>query len=116
MNTELERELIEHIISTVKERDNFEELHYHAFNEDYYIIGYWNAEQWLKKHNISAFKALDKIAEYEIATMGEQHFKKYDAESVVNFYVYIVGEFIINSLGDISELSKNEIIDLLGDL
>ena len=29
------------------------ELHQQAFNEDYYIIGYHQAEQWLKKHDVS---------------------------------------------------------------
>lgn len=27
--------------------ENIDDIHHYAFNEDYYIIGYYKAEQWL---------------------------------------------------------------------
>jgi hypothetical protein len=42
-------------------QDNKEDWHFHAFNEDYYIIGYYEAEQWLKGHNISPFEAIEVL-------------------------------------------------------
>jgi hypothetical protein len=47
MNQSILKELKQHLIATVKDiySDNddtdFSELHYKAFNEDYYIIGYY---------------------------------------------------------------------------
>lgn len=98
MNILLEIELKQHIIDIIDllnddtndDETDFSELHQHAFNDGYYIIGYYQAEQWLKRHDISAF------------------------EAIVNMYVYIKGEEIINSLDvDLSNTSKAEIINAL---
>lgn len=80
--------------------DNVEDWHFHAFNEDYYIIGYYNAEQWLSKHGVSAFDAIETIKEYEQSNFGEVSTRFDNAESVVNMYVYILGEEL---LADIQE-------------
>ena len=77
--------------------DNTEDWHFHAFNEDYYIIGYYQAEEWLKRHSVSAFEAIETIREYEQDNFGGVHTKFDNAESVVNMYVYILGEEIIQS-------------------
>ena len=61
------------------------------FNEDYYIIGYYNAKQWLKRHSLDAFDAISEVQQYEIDNFGEARI--YDnAESLVNMLVYIYGE------------------------
>jgi len=73
---------------------NDEDLHFHLFNEGYYIIGYYNAEQWLKEHNISVFEGIEFVQEYERENFGTV--KTYDnAESLVNMIVYIVGGELI---------------------
>ena len=99
MNNTLRIELLEHIINTIKDCDitNFEELHHEAFNTDYYIIGYYNAEQWLKQHDISAFEAIADIIEWERDNFGEVTLKSEDinAESIVNKYVYTLGENLL---------------------
>lgn len=79
-------------------QDNKEDWHFHAFNEDYYIIGYYKAEQWLKGHNISPFEAIETVKEYEQENFGEVHTKFDNAESVVNMYAYILGEQIIQEM------------------
>ena len=59
-----------------------------------YIIGYWNAQQWLDKHGISVFEALETIRKYEEFNFGEC--KSYtNAEETVNMLVYIYGEELL---------------------
>jgi hypothetical protein len=38
---------------------------------DYYIIGYYNAEEWLKKHNIGEFESIDMLEELHAWHFGE---------------------------------------------
>jgi hypothetical protein len=119
MNTSLRNELLNHVIDTIKDQDitDLDELHYHAFNEDYYIIGYYQAEQWLKRHDISPFEAIVDVIEWEDQVFGESHLKPEDinAEKIVNLYVYIKGEELLSEFDlvqDVSDLLK----DLEGDL
>jgi len=75
------------------------ELHQKAFNEDYYIIGYYQAEQWLKKHDVSVFEAINFVQNYEREMFGADAVRSYDnAESLVNMLVYIVGEEVTMQL------------------
>ena len=44
----IKTELKNYIEENINNYDfNNEDLHFHLFNEDYYIIGYYKAEQWL---------------------------------------------------------------------
>ena len=101
MNYSIEKELKLHILDRVNDGiltdDNREEWHFYCFNEDYYIIGYYEASQWLKRHEIGEFEAAGICQQYEIDNFGES--KVYDnSESVVNMLAYIWGEEIIYSL------------------
>lgn len=100
MNNTIRNELLNHTIDTINDQglDDFEELHYHAFNEDYYIIGYYQAEQWLKKHDVSAFEAIEAVMEWKNNSFGELHIasKDLNAESIVNLYVYTLGEELLS--------------------
>ena len=75
-------------------RSSFEpsELHHEAFNMDYYIIGTYQAQQWLGDH---AFYAIQVIKDYEQCCFGEVNTDLSDPERVVNMYAYIVGEQIV---------------------
>ena len=90
--------------------DNQDEWHYEAFNASYYITGYYNAEQWLKRHDVSAFEAIADCIEYELETCGEVYLKHEDinAEKIVNLYAYIKGEYLLDDLNadSIEELSE----------
>lgn len=98
VKTELKSYLLDLINDGVLTDENTEDWHFHAFNEDYYIIGYYNSSQWLKKHNIDAFEAIGICQQYEIDNFGECH-KVYDnSESTVNMLVYIYGEELFNSI------------------
>ena len=96
MKTSIRTELIQHVIETIHDQDltDFDELHFHAFNEDYYIVYHSRAEEWLKRHEISAFEAIEKIRDYEMDNFGEAN-TKINPESVVNMYVYILGEELL---------------------
>ena len=78
--------------------ENKKEWHFIAFNEDYYIIGYYNASQWLKNHNLGEFEAAGICQQYEIDNFGECHTIYDNSEKVVNMLAYIYGEELIYNL------------------
>ena len=69
------------------------DLHNEIFNTDYYIIGTYKAKQWLGDQ---AFDVIGIIKEYEEDNFGEVTTELDEPEKVVNMYVYIVGEDLIN--------------------
>lgn len=95
MKLSIKEELTEYINEN---KDGYsEELHYHLFNEDYYIIGYHQAQKWLDEHEISTFEALETIREYEDFHFGKT--RSYtNAEETVNMLVYIYGEELLSEL------------------
>ena len=115
MNESIRQELLQHVINTINEQalTDFEELHYHAFNEDYYIIGYFQAGEWLKEHNVGEFEAMGAVIEWEQETFGEVNIKAEDcnSEKIVNLYVYLLGEELL------AEFNLDQTLDeLLSDL
>lgn len=72
--------------------DNMDELHHHAFNTDYYIIGRHRAAEWLGD---GAFEAIQTIKDYEESNFGEVTTDFSEPEKVVNMYAYIIGEQIV---------------------
>ena len=81
------------------------ELHNQIFNEDYYIVGYYQAEQWL---GTDTFQVIAEIKDYEEMNFGEPHTDFSSSEAVVNMYVYILGEEVIQDCFD-------EVIEKLED-
>jgi hypothetical protein len=92
--TEIERSFATFLSEQSDEwvRDNWEDLHHHAFNADYYIIGYARAKDWLGDE---VFNAIQFIKEYEEGNFGEVFTDFSNPEKVVNMYVYILGEEIV---------------------
>ena len=110
MRNSVKEELKAYVISMVDDNvltmENKDDWHYLAFNEDYYLIGYYNCDNWLKDHNIGQFEAANICVQYEIDQYG-QSYKEYDnSETVVNMLAYIFGEEVIYEMED-------EIIDLI---
>jgi len=99
MNTHtIKEELRNYILSEINQYDFLEpiDLHHELFNTDYYVIGYYQAEQWLKKHNISIFKGIEFVQDYERNNFGPDAIRTYDnAEALVNMITYIIGEELI---------------------
>jgi len=69
------------------------ELHNEIFNTDYYIIGRYQAKEWL---GTDAFDCIGEIQEYENLHFGECHTDLSEPEHVVNMYVYVKGYEIID--------------------
>ena len=97
MKTSVINELKAHISDLKADRvltdDNLDEWHEIAFHQDYYVIGYYQAEQWLKEHNISAWEAIEYVTEQMEFQFGEVALKpeQYNAEYIVNMLVYFTG-------------------------
>ena len=92
-----EEEIQEYIDENLGEYEIDEDLHHNMFNMDYYIIGTWNAEQWL---GTKAFECMREIQEYEDENFGERFTDLSDPEKVVNMFVYIVGEVLLSEMGE----------------
>lgn len=91
-------ELTEHLNETIEYLGFSDEIHFHAFNEDYYIIGYYQAEQWLKKHDLDIFKAIGICNDFEMEHFGEIQTSFDNPEKLVNHLVYWYGLEICNEL------------------
>ena len=75
--------------------NDISEIHYDLFNTDYYIIGTYQAKKWLEN---KVFDVISIIQDYENDNYGELHTDITDAEKVVNMYIYIVGEHILQDV------------------
>ena len=71
------------------------DLHNELFNTDYYIIGRYQAEQWLIA-NTGVFNGIGIVQEYEKDNFGEVQTDLSEAEKVVNMLVYIAGEEVLS--------------------
>ena len=69
------------------------DLHRDIFNTDYYIVGRYQAKEWL---GADAFDCIGDIQEYENAHFGECHTDLSEPEQVVNMWTYIQGYEIID--------------------
>ena len=86
---ELKQELINHVENLkadgVLNEENKEDWINEAFNRDYYIIGRWNAKEWLKKHGIDPFEAIEHCITWEQEEFPARYF---EPEHVVNLLTY----------------------------
>ena len=83
--------------------DNKDDLHHHAFNTDYYIIGTYQAKEWLGD---MVFDVIEHIREYEELHFGEVSTDFSDPERIVNMYTYIIGEEIVaDYLNELEEVA-----------
>ena len=74
-------------------KENIDDLHHDIFNSDYYIIGRYEAKKWLGDQ---VFDIIETIREYEEFNFGEVNTDFSEPEKVVNMYVYIIGEEVVN--------------------
>jgi len=86
------------------ETDYLDDLHHMAFNEDYYIIGTYQAKQWLGDQ---VFNVIDIIKQYEQDNFGEVNTDLSSPEHVVNMYAYIIGEYVVSDY--INSLEKQKV-------
>ena len=106
--TELESRLHDCIDDGILTLDNRDDWHFHAFNESYYIVGYYQAKQWLKRHDEDAFEAIAFVIEQEELHFGESSLKPSDinSEHIVNLIAYFAGFEALSNIED-------ELVELL---
>ena len=91
MKNSIRLELRTHLLDTIEDLWSTDEIHFHAFNEDYYIIGYYQAKEWLKEHDLDTFEAIGICNDFEMEHFGEIQTSFDNAEKLVNHLVYPVG-------------------------
>lgn len=112
MNKSIMSELKAHVLELIKEgaitEDNVDNAHHIAFNEDYYIIGYWSAEKWLEMHEVSVWDAISYVVEQDTLAFGECTLipAEFNAEKIVNLLAYYAGMEI--DFEDILKTEKGE--------
>ena len=94
---ELKEDVKEYIIQQLNDNVGIDQhicdLHHYLLNENYFIIGYYKAEQWLRKDSI--FNAIETIKDYEQSNFGKVSTDLSSSESVANMLAYILGEEIL---------------------
>jgi len=86
--------LIQQLQDDVGLNNDINDLHHYLINEDYFIIGYYQARKWLEKDSV--FKAIEKIKEYEQFNFGEITTDFSDEEKTANMLAYILADEILN--------------------
>lgn len=92
-------QIIEHGLNNmerIQEGQEAIDLHHELYNMDYFIIGYYNAEQFLI-NGPGIFAAIEEIKEYEQRNFGEANTDFSSSEKVANMYAYIKGEEILGN-------------------
>ena len=89
----------------LQEHDFRYELHYHAFNTNYYIVGAYQATQWLEDQT---FNVINIIKDYEQSNFGQVTTDLSEPEKVVNMYVYIIGQDIVSDWLDANPIKEEE--------
>jgi len=114
---ELKKDVASYMISQLEDQvgldNDVSDLHHYLLNENYFIIGYYNAEQWLIKDNGSIFEAIEKIREYEQSNFGQVSTDLSNSENVANMVAYILGEEILynNNTYQLFTRFHNEYLD-----
>ena len=105
--------IIDQLESDVGLDQNINDLHHYLLNEDYFIIGSYRAEQWLKKDDSSVFEAIETIREYEQSNFGQVSTDLSSSENVANMLAYILGEQILynNDTYNLFTRFHNEYLD-----
>lgn len=99
---------------TITDRySDLSKLHQRLFSEDYFIIGYYEANKFIEENFNSTFEAINIVKEYEEFNFGVFN-TPIDSESICNMLAYIIGEEIIYSLNEEEEIK--EVIEELKNL
>ena len=122
MTTTIETSIIEHAIDLLEdgslEGQYSDDLHHYLFNEDYFIIHFTRAEQWLKDNNLSSWEVMSYCNEQEKDNFGEIQTTFDNPETLVNHYAYWRGQELLNSLElELSDrLTEDDIKNLISEL
>lgn len=124
MKTGYLNEVREHAINGLRDGLGLDvtgaDLHHHLFNTDHFIIGTYQAGQWLDE-NVGALQAIAAIQTYERDNFGEVYTDFGNAEAVCNMFTYIAGEHLLNESDTLrafwdERLTENNIDDIVSEL
>ena len=105
LTTQGKTEIVNQLLYTLEYyRDYPADLHNAAFNSDYFIIGSYQAEQWIINHFGSVWSAIDAVQSYEEENFGQVNTIISEAESTLNMLVYIMGEELLQDSDHLSSI------------
>lgn len=96
INPKILSHAIDGIVNITEDNTYGCDLHNELFNMDYFIIGYYQAEQFLKNCEDGIFGAIEIIREYEDSNFGQVSTDFSSSEKVANMYAYIKGEELLS--------------------
>jgi len=82
-----------------------EEIHHEVFNTDYFLVGCYQADQWIQENFNSTFEAIDIVRQYEVENFGE-FTTDINSEKIANMLSYICGEQVIYDLAAFDNLGE----------
>lgn len=85
------------------------DLHSCLYNEDYFIIGTYQAKRFLEEYGI--FDALEKVKDYEQDNFGKVTTDFSNPEDVANMLAYIIGEEVLNNCQTLQENWDKKLTD-----
>ena len=86
--------LIQQLEDNVGLDNDINDLHHYLINEDYFIIGYYQARKWLEKESV--FEAIEKVRDYEESNFGEVSTDFSNEEQTANMLAYVLADEILN--------------------
>ena len=92
---------------------DLQELHHKAYNENYFIVGTYQAKKWVED-NFGVFEAIEAVIDYEKFNFGEVITDISSPERLVNMLVYIVGEELIGLISE--DMTSSEALEIINSL
>jgi len=96
--------LIQQLEDNIGIDNDINELHHYLINEDYFIIGYYQARKWLEKESV--FESIEKVKEYEKDNFGEVSTDFSNEEQTANMLAYVLADEILNENDTFQLFSK----------
>lgn len=95
--TQLENDIRKYVVENISNLVGtpMGDIHHYLFNQDYWVVGYYQAEQEILKH-CSIFQAIGIVKDYEMDHFGEVYTDLSSSERVCNMLVYILGDECLN--------------------
>lgn len=127
--SEGQKEIVQHAISGLRDINNAqpdsrfttEELFHELFNTDYFIVGYYAAEQFLIRWG-GVFKAIGEVMDNDKDHYGQVITNLSSAEEVANMLAYIEGERFLNecptfvNAQDRGRLNNDDVLAIIEEL
>ena len=121
---QLKQDVASYMISQLEDQvgldNDVSDLHHYLLNEDYFIIGTYEAKKWLGSE---VFDVIETIREYEQSNFGQVTTDFSNPEKVANMIAYILGEEILSESDiyqqiqfDKNILEEDDISNLIEDL